>query len=153
MTGCVVDASVAVKWLVTEEHSDGAVRLLRGELTLVAPELVFAEVANALWAMRRRGHIDRADAAAAVDTLRDAPIVVPFSMSQLAAAAVGLSLDIDHPVYDCFYLALAYRSGYPVVTADKRFLGKARAHPSLSDRVLHVADAAPPMRARKENGA
>lgn len=149
MTGCVVDASVAMKWLVTEEHSDEAVRLLRKELTLVAPELVFAEVANALWAMRRRGHIDRADAAAAVDTLRDAPIVVPFSMSQLAAAAVGLSLDIDHPVY----LALAYRSGYPVVTADKRFLGKARAHPSLSDRVLHVADVAPRMRARKENDA
>lgn len=48
VTDHVVDASVVVKWLVTEEFSDEAARLLNGGSTLVAPELVFAEAANAL---------------------------------------------------------------------------------------------------------
>jgi predicted nucleic acid-binding protein len=34
MSGYVVDASVAVKWLVTENFSERAVRLLDQELTL-----------------------------------------------------------------------------------------------------------------------
>lgn len=41
--------------------SDEAARLLNGGSTLVAPELVFAEAANTLWAMRRRGDIAPAD--------------------------------------------------------------------------------------------
>ena len=40
MTGYVVDASVVVKWLVTEELSDEAASLLDRGSTLVAPELV-----------------------------------------------------------------------------------------------------------------
>ena len=55
MTGWVVDASVMVKWLVREEHSDEAAGLLNGGSTFVAPALVFAEAANALWAMHRHG--------------------------------------------------------------------------------------------------
>ena len=152
MTGHVVDASVVVKWLVTEKFSDEAARLLKGGSTLVAPELVFAEAANALWALRRRGDISGEDAAAAVDALKAAPLAVPFSMPQLTAAAAGLAADIDHPVYDCFYLALAIQTGYPVVTADARFHDKVRAHPYLSDRILHVARAAPRRAARQAEG-
>ena len=141
MTGHVVDASVVVKWLVTEEFSEDAARLLNSGSAPVAPELVFAEAANALWAMRRRGDIAPADMADAVDALMSAPIAVPFLMSRLAADAARLAVDIDHPVYDCFYLVLAVRTGYPVVTADVRFHDKARAHPRLSDRIRHVASA------------
>ena len=61
MSGYVVDPGVAVKWLITETFSDQALRLLDRELTLVAPELIFAEAANALWAMCRRGDITKAD--------------------------------------------------------------------------------------------
>lgn len=44
MTGYVVDASVAVKWLVTEPFSDRAEQLLDADLMLIAPELLFAEL-------------------------------------------------------------------------------------------------------------
>lgn len=142
MTGCVVDASVVVKWLVAEELSDEAASLLQWESTLVAPELVFAEVTNALWAMCRRGDIGAADFDDAVDVLRTAPVAVPHPMRRLAAAAARLALDLDHPVYDCFYLALAVLEQYRVVTADRRFLDKVRRHPYLSDRIVHVAQAA-----------
>ena len=128
MPGYVVDASIVVKWLVKEKWS--------AEATLIAPELVFAEVCNALWAMRRRGDIDDADLADATDTLRAAPIAIPLSMRQLAASAARLAGDLDHPAYDCFYLAL--HEQYPVVTTDLRFHGKVRDHPYLSDRVMYV---------------
>ncbi len=49
-------------------------------------------------------------------------------------------MDLDHPVYDCFYLALAIQEQYPVITADARFHDKVRGHPYLSDRIRHVAN-------------
>ena len=67
-------------------------------------------------------------------------------MPKLAAA--GLAADIDHPVYDCFHLALAIQTGYPLVTADARFHAKVHAHPYPSDRIPHVARAAPRRMAR-----
>ena len=140
MTGYVVDASVAVKWLVEEALSGKAAGLLDGDETLVAPPLLFAEAANALWAMRRRGDIVAADLAEAVETLRAAPVSIPVSMSDLTSAATRLASDLDHPAYDCFYLALAVHTQYPVVTADTRFHDKVRRHPYLSDRILHLAD-------------
>jgi predicted nucleic acid-binding protein len=138
MTGYVVDASVAVKWLVTEAFSDEAARLLDESLTLAAPELLFAEATNALWAMCRRGDIGRADFAQAVEVLRTAPLAVPASMRQLAPAAARLAVDLDHPAYDCYYLALAVQEQYTVVTADRRFFDTVHRHPYLSDRIVHV---------------
>ena len=138
MTGRVVDASVAVKWLVDEELSEHAARLLDAGLTLIAPELLFAEATNALWAMRRRGDLDEAGFAEANILLQAAPISVPRSMRQLAASAGRLAVDLDHPVYDCFYLALAMQEQYRVVTADRRFHDKARAHPYLSNQIEYL---------------
>ncbi len=139
MTGYVVDASIVVKWFVKEEWSNEAASLLEAEAALIAPEPLFAEVCNALWAMHRRGDIGGEDLAEAMDALRAAPVGVPFSMRQLAASSARLAIDLDHPVYDCFYLALAVQEQYPVVTADARFHEKVRSHPYLSDRIVHLA--------------
>ena len=141
MTGYVIDASVAVKWFVTEALSDQAVRLLDTDLTRIAPELLFPEVANALWALCRRGQIGQDDFAEAIDVLKAAPVAIPYSMRQLAGAASRLAIDLDHPVYDCFYLALAVQEQYPVVTADTRFHDAVRAHPYLADRIVNVRSA------------
>lgn len=91
MTAYVVDASVAVKWLVNEIFSDQAAQLLDKELTLIAPELLFAEVTNALWTMCRRGDITKADFAEAIGVLKMAPVAVPVPMRQLAASAARLA--------------------------------------------------------------
>ena len=142
MIGWVVDASVVVKWLVDENFSEEAAALLDSGSTCVAPALVFAEVANALWAMRRRRDIAADDLTEAVNTLQAAPLSVPVSMLHLSAAASRLATDLDHPVYDCFYLALAVQTQYPMVTADVRFHDRVRSHPYLADRIVHVAHAA-----------
>lgn len=140
MTGYVIDASVAVKWFVAEEHSDRAADLLRDGITRVSPELVFAEVGNALWAMCRRGNFSKDDYAAAMNVLKAMPLGVPVPTSSLIGAAARLALDLDHPVYDCIYLALALQEGYPVVTADRRFHDAVKRHPYLADRIIHIGD-------------
>ena len=138
MTPLVVDASVAVKWLVSEAFSEEAASLLNNRTTLIAPELLFAEAANALWALCRRGDIGREDFAEAVEVLKSSPVAVPHPMRQLAASAARLAVDLGHPAYDCFYLALAVQEQYPVITADRRFHDIVRKHPYLSDRIVHV---------------
>ena len=37
---------------------------------------------------------------------------------------VALARELDHPVYDCFYLALAEREGVQLLTADARLIGR-----------------------------
>jgi predicted nucleic acid-binding protein len=136
MTGFVVDASIAVKWVVEEADSEAAARLLEGEAVLLAPDLLYAEAANALWALSRRGDVAPADVREALAVLADVPLHIASSMRQLMPAATRLAQDLDHPVYDCFYLALAVQQQYPLLTADRRFQAKVRDHPYLGDRVV-----------------
>ena len=138
MSGYVVDASVAVKWLVREPLSEHAARLLEHDVPLVAPGLIYAEAANALWAMARRGDLTATDVRDTQDLLAEAPLDVPYTMRQLMPAAARLAHDLDHPVYDCFYLALALQEQRPVVTADRRFHDTVQRHPYLSDHVIDL---------------
>ena len=73
-----------------------------------------------------------------MDALKAAPLAVPHPMRRLAASAARLAIDLKHPAYDCFYLALAIQEQYPVVTADRRFYEAVRNHPYLADRAIHV---------------
>ena len=45
---------------------------------------------------------------------------------QLAAEALQLALKLNHPAYDCTYLACAGQKGAEFITADKKFLNKLR---------------------------
>ena len=120
MISLVVDASVAVKWLVEEEESETAERLLRGNSELHAPRLLASEVANAVWRKARTGEIGRGEAGMLVHAISEMPLHW-HNDEELGADAVRLALALDHPAYDCVYLALAHRIGAQVVTADARF--------------------------------
>lgn len=121
----VIDASVALKWVVNEEGSDAAAALLDGR-PLFAPSLILTEAANALWSLQRRQVIDPSGAADALDHLRAAPWFLSPSDADLIGQAFRLAQLLDHPVYDCVYLALAVEKKVPVITADRRFLNVAR---------------------------
>ena len=140
MTRYVVDASVAVKWLVREPLSQEASLLLTSGISLMAPDLLFAEAGNALWAMRQRGDLADAEFDEAVETLRGAPVLVPSTLLQLTPAASRLAADLGHPIYDCFYLALAIQEKAPLVTADARFCDQVASHPYLSDSITRLAE-------------
>lgn len=140
MTGVVIDASVAIKWVVEEEDSAKAVLLIDGP-SLSAPDLLMPECANILWKKTRRGELSRDEALLAIELLVRADIeLVPTRA--LASAATALSLNLDHPAYDCMYLALAVERGDVFVTADRRFvrLIADQSAPDLQGRVLELMD-------------
>jgi len=132
----VVDASVAVKWLVAEDLSESAAQLLDARHVLIAPELMFVEAANALWAMGRRGDLTSSDVEQALDTLLLAPVTVTAPLRDLLPSAIRLAADLAHPVYDCCYLALGVRDNASVVTADRRFFSAVRKNRHLANTVV-----------------
>ena len=135
---CVVDASVALKWLVEEEGSAAAAALLDGR-TLFAPALIHVEVANALWRMMRVGRLSDEEAADALSLMDRAPLRRRVEDRALTAEALRLARLLDHPVYDCLYLALAIEVGAPVITADARFVGAAGRDAASAPLVVALA--------------
>jgi len=132
MTPLVVDASVALKWVVQEEDSHVAALLASRELA--APTLLLVECANVLWVKSRRGELTQEEAARRVTVLGGAPVEwVPSEV--LLDDAVKLALRIAHPVYDCVYLALATRREQVLVTADRPFAEAVRRHADLASRI------------------
>ena len=118
----VIDASVALKWVIDEPESEAAVALRDQEL--IAPALWLAEAANALWRHARIGEIGNDEAAAHFAELLKAP-VASLPIEPYLERALELAIEIRHPVYDCIYLALALHHGTHVVTADRRFASAA----------------------------
>ena len=68
----VVDASVALKWVLEEPGSDAAEELL--EKDLAAPSLWLLEAGNALWRRAFRGELTQADAVERLTALTKAPV-------------------------------------------------------------------------------
>lgn len=117
----IVDASVAIKWFADEAGADEAARTLADDL--VAPSLILGEVANGLWKKWRLHEVSREQSLVAVANLPDM-LTELYPLTALADRAVQLSFEYDHPVYDCFYLALAERLQIEIVTADVRMVNK-----------------------------
>ncbi len=118
--GYVVDASVAVKWLVDEAGSDRALDL-RHE-NLIAPELVRIEAANVLRSLAAREAISEDVAISRFAFFQNAPVTIVGHDDALERRALELALRFRHPVYDCIYLALAERTDRTLITADDRFV-------------------------------
>jgi predicted nucleic acid-binding protein len=118
----VVDASVAVNWVLNEPRTEAALALRDEEL--IAPALWLVEAANALWRHVRLGELNGQQALARLSELEKAPIA-SSPIEPLVAKALQLATEADHPVYDCIYLALALNQQACVVTDDRRFLAAA----------------------------
>ncbi|MBF0625482.1 MAG: type II toxin-antitoxin system VapC family toxin [Magnetococcales bacterium] len=123
MTTLIVDASVVCKWYLPEDHRDLATGLLTERISLLAPELVFAEVGNVLWKWSRHGAIDR-HGIDRIDRHLSQALQRIVPLSELFAAAFEITKIINHPIYDCFYLALAQRENVPLITADQRLIAR-----------------------------
>jgi predicted nucleic acid-binding protein len=113
----IVDASVAVKWVVDEEFS-AAARSLAGA-KLYAPDLLYIECANILWKKAVKKDLTHSQAAHALKELCTSPVTIVAS-GPLLERALAIAEVLLHPVYDCVYLALAADKKMPLVTADER---------------------------------
>ena len=142
MNTLVIDASIAVKWVVEEDGTPEAL-ILRQIARAIAPELLVAECANILWKKVQRGELLKQEALLAARLLQGAEIEL-LPTRPLFEAATRMSIEIDHPAYDCLYLALAIEKKCRFVTADERFLRKlqqGRQH-TLRGRAISLIEAA-----------
>ncbi len=126
MTTCVVDASVAAKWLLPaagEDLRDQANHLLERyvgrELQLLAPDLIGAEIGNVLWKAVRRKRISPANAENSLRRFNDLSIPV-VSSAELLVRALEISVTCDRSFYDSLYVALALTTRTELLTADER---------------------------------
>ena len=123
MSAFVVDASVAIKWVVAEPGTKEALALFGSRL--FAPALLQAECANILWKKVRRGELSPAEARIAARLL--AGLGIEFvSPEPEMARVLELAVALDHPAYDCVYLAAAETHRVPLVTADEKLVRAAR---------------------------
>ena len=121
----VVDASIAVKWFSDEVRSKEAEVILTAAEPIVAPDLILAEIGSALAKKVSAEILQRPQAMAAI---ADAPLYFDrlVSLAELTTRATELAIEFRHPIYDCFYLALAERETVELVTDDKKLMAVAK---------------------------
>jgi predicted nucleic acid-binding protein len=118
----VLDASVAVRWVVEEPGTEAARAMLAGRIEWTAPRLLLAETASALRRKVVEGTIELAIATDAVAFFLEMVRLGALRLAEdefLIDKALRLSLMLGHKLPDCVYLALAEREGIALATADQ----------------------------------
>lgn len=125
----VIDASMAVAWLFSDERSQVPQTVLRrvaAEGALV-PSLWRLEIANVLRNAVRRKRCDSGYATRCLQRLGRLPIIVdPETDTQAWDSTRQLSTEHDLSVYDAAYLELAIRRRRPLATCDAALMEAGR---------------------------
>ncbi len=116
----VIDASAAFRLLLGNRLDPTIER----NSELLAPDLIVSELLNAHWKTSRSGGLSPS-ASAVVGFLKRIQIVPSL---EYAPGAVQLSEQLDHPIYDCVYVAIARQKHLKLLTSDARLERKLRAH-------------------------
>jgi predicted nucleic acid-binding protein len=125
---CVLDASAAVRLILGDPAAAAMAEQIREAALVLAPELMLSEVANTLWKLQRAGHLVDLDPQQLLADARDLVDRVEPDR-HLQSEALALACHLNHPVYDCLYLALARREAASLISADQRLQ-------QLAERVL-----------------
>jgi len=134
----IIDASVAAKWFVEEEHSEAALSVLDKNNQLHAPDFLLLEMDSIICKWIRRGAVSPQEGSDVRDSLRQYPIqrhpFISFPDSAFAIASrTGKS------IYDCLYIALAALLKGRMVTADRKLYDVLKSGP-FRKHVVWVAD-------------
>ena len=133
MTGVVVDASVAIKWLLPQRDDERD-----GEKALTLLEAVKAEQVElyqpAHWLAEVAAVVSRLSPSTALEDISDlcGMNVEIVSSTQIYLDACQLSVDLEHHLFDTLYHAVALHIDQGIlVTADERYYKKALRHGRL----------------------
>ena len=134
MSSAVLDASVAVKWLLPADREplyDEAMDLLHRfenvKIGFFVPEFFWLEISNVLWKRARGPAVTKSTAQALYRDLRDAGIKT-IPSTRLVPAAFEVAVTYDRSVYDSLYIALARDLNTFLITADERLANAVAAH-------------------------
>lgn len=120
-----VDASLAIKWLVSEPDSARAMQILQtwrqaGAL-LIAPSLFDYEIGTVLRQKLLQGEVTGSEIHLALTMYRRLELQL-FHVTDLILQALALADTLKQPaIYDISYLLLAQQQKADFVTADLRF--------------------------------
>lgn len=122
----VVDANVAVKWVINEPDSNIALALVKAwtqnSFIILAPALLTYEVANVLFQNMRQGRLNKSQAKEALEKVLSFGIDLEFlEDASLSLQALELAQKFNLTAsYDSHYLALAEREDCELWTADTK---------------------------------
>ncbi len=133
----VIDASVAIKWVMPEEKSVAAVAL-QSSPELIAPGIWLTEAANGLWKYVMRGELDLPEAERRLDRLRWAPVVTsPVDDDIETLFSLPRIYRIRSMIVSTSRWAL--RKDTYVISADRRFVALAGRRKDLTGRIRPLA--------------
>lgn len=117
----VLDASAAVHLVLNSPTAPAVRRVIDQDVSIVAPDLYGAEVANALWKYVRSGSLSAEDAESALaNATRLISQFVPSE--EVVREALHEAAWLNHPVYDLLYLVCARRESATIVSCDRRLV-------------------------------
>jgi len=120
----VLDASVVVRIIEGSPQTAAFQQAVLDAELVLAPELMLTEVSNALWRLQRAGQLQVEGLQQCLS--RGAALVDHIEPDRhLQVEALALACHLDHPVYDCLYLALARREAAVLLTADQKLMALA----------------------------
>ena len=134
----VVDANVAIKWVIDQPLRDRAREIVARRIAVVAPSMFVAETTTALWKYVRAGQIGAQQARQGLSLVLG-QISVFEQDANLADEALDIGAQLNYAPYDCFYLSLAMQRGVPFVTVDQRFINRI-AQTVYKPHVVHLSD-------------
>ncbi len=125
MTPVVVDAAFAGAWLLPDENSRAADRILRSilgqETEMAIPDLWFYELMNLLLPAHRRKRIGKEQVFEAHRLIDTIPCRAYEQQTPLARDRISrLALRFDFSAYDAAYLELADRLQCPLLTFNRK---------------------------------
>jgi len=126
----VVDASLAVKWVLREPYAEQALAIAKDwaarDIRPTAPCLLLVEVSNVLHRRTLLGQISPSQAHELLTAFLGLGIEIRES-PQLHLRALELARELQQPaVYDTHYLALAEILDCDLLTADERFFNSVK---------------------------
>jgi|SRR3989344_757352 len=115
----VVDASVIIKVLLTEQDSEKAKQLLQEKA--MVPDMMFVEVANTL-ATKTNFPVEKIEQG--LSLVYELGLKVEDTTQEILIKAARLSKEKGTAVYDMIYAVLAQKKKTQLITADKKFKQK-----------------------------
>lgn len=117
----IVDANVAVKWFVEEERHIHAKNVLNATERMIAPDWIIPEVAHAIFRKFQDRQVTQ-------QQINEALKILPryfddlITSASLVDKALNIAIEINHPIYDCIYLASAEQTLGLLITDDKNLI-------------------------------
>jgi predicted nucleic acid-binding protein len=134
VTTYVIDASVAVKWVLpakSETLTAEALELLQGyvggRIRFIVPDLFWPEVGNVLWKATRQRRLPASTSEASLRAVAERQFPTIPSLV-LLEDAFAIAIAFERTFYDALYVALAVRSRSHLITADEKLANAVAAY-------------------------